>query len=84
MRLLHVLPILSLLFGTSASSLDLRTLDAHPLDARDVPDVCASLVDQEFYLPIPGGDPNDYIFPIGQFSQPNMFRSQQISRVLTV
>ena len=43
MRLFQVLPILSLLFGTHASSLDLRQLDAHPLDARDFSDVCAIL-----------------------------------------
>ena len=43
MRLFHVLPTLSLLFGARASSLDSRQSDAHPLDARDVSDVCAML-----------------------------------------
>jgi hypothetical protein len=43
MRLFHVLPILSFLFGASASSLESRQPDAHPLDARDVSDVCALL-----------------------------------------
>ena len=45
MRLFRVLPILSLLFGARASSLDSRQLDAHPLDARDVSDsdVCTIL-----------------------------------------
>ena len=41
MRLFLVLPFLSLLFGASASSLDSRRPDAHPLDARDVSNVCA-------------------------------------------
>jgi hypothetical protein len=85
MRLLHVLPILSLLFGASASSLDSRMLDAHPLDARDVSDVCASWVNQQLYLTISDGDPDDDVtLDIGGFSQPNIFRCQPISRILTV
>ena len=43
MHLFRVLPFLSLLFGASASSLDSRRPDAHPLDARDVSNVCAVL-----------------------------------------
>ena len=43
MRLFHLLPILSFVFGAGASSLDSRMPDAHPLDARDVPNVCAYL-----------------------------------------
>ncbi|KAN0135202.1 hypothetical protein V8E53_007093 [Lactarius tabidus] len=43
MRLFHVLPILGLLFGVSASSLDSRAPAAHPLDARELLDVCASV-----------------------------------------
>ena len=43
MRLFHVLPILSLLSGASASSLDSRTPAAHPLDTRELLDVCASV-----------------------------------------
>ena len=41
MLLFRVLPFLSILFGASASSLDSRRPDAHPLDARDVSNVCA-------------------------------------------
>ena len=41
MRLFHVLPILSLFFGARASSLGSREPAAHPLDARDLLDVCA-------------------------------------------
>ncbi|KAH9051581.1 hypothetical protein EDB83DRAFT_2316717 [Lactarius deliciosus] len=43
MRLFRVLPVLSLLFGTGASSLQSREPAAHPLDARDLVDVCASV-----------------------------------------
>ncbi|KAN0135205.1 hypothetical protein V8E53_007096 [Lactarius tabidus] len=43
MHLFRILPILSLLFGAHASSLDPRRPDAHPLDARDLSDVCGSL-----------------------------------------
>ena len=48
MRLFLVLPFLSLLFGASASSLDSRRPDAHPLDARDVSNVCAVLTSRDF------------------------------------
>jgi hypothetical protein len=49
MRLFHILlPILSFLFGASASSLESRQLDAHPVDARDVSDVCALLKPEPF------------------------------------
>jgi hypothetical protein len=88
MRLLHILPILSLFFGASASSLDSRTLglDAHLLDARDVPDVCASLVNQELSITIPVDDNPDenYDIGIGTLRQSNISLSQPISRALNV
>ena len=43
MRLFHVVPTLGLLFGARASSLGPREPAAHPLDARDLLDVCASV-----------------------------------------
>ncbi|KAH9051506.1 hypothetical protein EDB87DRAFT_1694447 [Lactarius vividus] len=43
MRLFRVLPVLSLLFGARASSLQSREPAAHPLDARELLDVCASV-----------------------------------------
>jgi hypothetical protein len=43
MRLLCALPILGSLLGASASSLDSRRPDPHPLDARDDLDLCASI-----------------------------------------
>ncbi|KAH9170198.1 hypothetical protein EDB89DRAFT_1331255 [Lactarius sanguifluus] len=43
MRLFRILPVLSLLFGTGRSSLQSREPAAHPLDARDLLDVCASV-----------------------------------------
>lgn len=43
MRFFRVLPFLSLLFGASASSLDSRAPVAHPLDTRELLDVCASV-----------------------------------------
>ena len=51
MRLFRLLPVLSLLFGAHASSLDSRQPGAHPLDARDL-DVCA-LVNQVLVIPVP-------------------------------
>ncbi|KAH9980421.1 hypothetical protein BJV74DRAFT_109935 [Russula compacta] len=52
MRLFPVLPLLSLLFGVGAraSSLDSRAPVPHPLDVRDLSDVCASL-DTELVVP---------------------------------
>lgn len=52
MRLFRVLPLLSLLFGVGvrASSLDSRAPVPHPLDVRDLADVCASL-DTELVVP---------------------------------
>ena len=47
MRLFRLLTFLSLLFGASASSLDSRRPDAHPLDARDLPNVCAKLTSED-------------------------------------
>ncbi|KAN0135198.1 hypothetical protein V8E53_007089 [Lactarius tabidus] len=41
MRLFRALPTLSLLLGASTSSLDSRQSNAHPLDVREVNDVCA-------------------------------------------
>jgi hypothetical protein len=43
MRLSRVIPALSLLFGARASSLDSREPASHPLDVRDLLDVCASI-----------------------------------------
>ena len=43
MRLFRVLPLLSLLLGGCASSLDSRSPAPHPLDARALIDVCASI-----------------------------------------
>ncbi|KAH8987195.1 hypothetical protein EDB92DRAFT_1818040 [Lactarius akahatsu] len=50
MRLFRALPVLSLLVGARASSLQSREPDAHPLDARDLLDVCAS-VNAELVVP---------------------------------
>src|SRR6266702_4435547 len=50
MRLFRILPILSLLFGARASSLESREPAAHPLDARDLLEVCAS-VNVELVVP---------------------------------
>lgn len=50
MRLFRLLPALSLLFGARASSLESREPPAHPLDARDLLDVCAS-VNAELEVP---------------------------------
>ncbi|KAF8260047.1 hypothetical protein EI94DRAFT_1812253 [Lactarius quietus] len=54
MRFFHVLPIFSLFFGARASSLDSRRPDVHPLDARDVQDVCAFL-NRELVVPNKAG-----------------------------
>ncbi|KAH9036469.1 hypothetical protein EDB85DRAFT_758455 [Lactarius pseudohatsudake] len=43
MRLSRALPVLSLLFGARASFLESREPAAHPLDARELLDVCASV-----------------------------------------
>jgi hypothetical protein len=43
MRLFRVLPVLSLLLVARASSLDSRGQASHPLDARDLLDVCVFL-----------------------------------------
>ncbi|KAI9439301.1 hypothetical protein H4582DRAFT_2076004 [Lactarius indigo] len=42
-RLFHALPVLGLLFEARASSLKAREPAAHPLDVRDLLDVCASV-----------------------------------------
>jgi hypothetical protein len=72
MRLFHVLPILSLLFGAHASSLDSRHPDPHPFDARDVLDVCAS-VDTELVVPDQLGVLTA-VGVIGQFNAPALNR----------
>ena len=69
MRLFRVLPIFSLLFGTRASSLDSRAPDAHPLDARDLLDVCAS-VDTDLVVPNLLGGILSAAGAIGQFNIP--------------
>jgi hypothetical protein len=78
MRLFRVLPILSLLFGARASSLDSRQPAAHPLDARYLLDVCA-LVKTELIIPNPITNGPLVIGAIGQFNVP---LSQPISSVL--
>ncbi|KAI9439296.1 hypothetical protein H4582DRAFT_2076001 [Lactarius indigo] len=50
MRLFRALPVLGLLFGARASSLQSREPAAHPLDERDLLDVCAS-VNTELVVP---------------------------------
>jgi len=50
MRLFRLLPTLGLLFGARASSFNSREPAPHPLDARDLIDVCASL-DTELVVP---------------------------------
>jgi hypothetical protein len=79
MHIILVLPIFSFLFAARASSLDSRWPDAHPLDARDVTDVC-SLVSTEFEVPDSDGNTED----IGLLRQSNNFPSQPISSVFTV
>ena len=80
MRLFHVLSILSLLFGARAFSLDSRQSDAHPLDARDVSDVCATLD------PLDPSEVNllNALLPLGLLGQFDVSMSQPISRVLSV
>ena len=77
MRLFHVLPIISLLFGARASSLDSRRPDAHPLDARDDSDVCATLD--------PGTDDSSLLYDVilmsGYYGQFDAKLSQPISSV---
>ena len=77
MRLFRALPILSLLFGARASSLDSRQSDAHPLDARDVSDVCTllssgslSVVDPDLFFALLGSG------VYGQFDVPLSQRFQ--------
>jgi hypothetical protein len=69
MRLFHVLPILGLLFGVSASSLDSRAPAAHPLDTRELLDVCAS-VNVDLQAPELLGDLLGVSGVIGQFHTP--------------
>jgi hypothetical protein len=76
MRIFHILPIFSLLFVASASSLDSRRADAHPLDARDASDVCA-LIDQPLWVTSLDDGLFYYVGPLGQFDNPplNRFRA---------
>ena len=78
MRLFHVFLILSFLFGVNASSLDSRQLYAHPLDARDVTDVCGNVGK----LVVPNAQGGNTV--VGTISQFNAPLSQPISRVLIV
>ena len=50
MRLFCILPVLSVLLGGRASSLDSRDPAPHRLDVRDTPDVCG-LVNSEIVVP---------------------------------
>ena len=68
MRLFPVLPVLSLLFGAHASSFDSRRPAAHPLDARDLLDVCASV--------------SVNLSPVVDIGQFNVLSSQSISSAL--
>ena len=79
MRLFHVLPILTLLFGAHAFSRDSRQSNAHPLDARDFSDVCAILdpSPMDLYLYASFWGSNVY----GQFDAPFF---STISSVLSV
>ena len=80
MRLFYLLPILSFLFGTGASSLDSRMPGAHPLDARDVPNMCAYInMDLEILNHV-----SKKIENVGAISQSKVSLSQHISSVLTV
>ena len=78
MRLFHVFPILSLLFGARASSLDSRQPDAHPLDARDVTDVCGDVGK----LVVPKAQGGNTV--VGKIGQLNVPLSKPILKVLTV
>ena len=80
MRLFRVLSTLSLLFGARASSLGSRQSDAHPLDARDVSDVCAMLD------PSPATEENLFLALIDAslYGQFDVSLSQPISSVLSV
>jgi hypothetical protein len=50
MHPVRILQILSLLFGARASYVDSRGAVPHPLDVRDITDVCAT-VDTELVVP---------------------------------
>ena len=50
MRLFCIIPVLSLLLGGRASSLDPRDPAPHRLDVRDTPDVCG-FVNSEIVVP---------------------------------
>ena len=74
MRFFRVFPFLSLLFGASASSLDSRAPAAHPLDTRELLDVCAS-VNVDLEAPNLLGNVLGATGVIGQFNSPlNRFR----------
>ena len=62
-----VLPILSLLLGVGASSLDSRWQYAHPLDARTVNNVCGNV--GKLVVPNASGG-NTVVGKIGQFNCP--------------
>jgi hypothetical protein len=57
MRLFHVLPVLSVLLGARAFSLDSRGSAPHRLDMRSTTDVCASLINVPLEVTLPGGRP---------------------------
>ena len=77
MHLFHVFPILSILFAAHTSSLDSRASAAHPLDARDLLDVCAS-IDTNLVI----RDWFGVLTAVGIIGQFNLTRSQPLSRVL--
>ena len=57
MRPFHVLPVLSLLLGAHAFSLDSRGSAPHRLDMRSTTDVCASLTNVPLEVTLPDGRP---------------------------
>jgi hypothetical protein len=69
MRLSRVLSTFCFLFGACASSLDSRAPAAHPLDARELLDVCAS-VNTELVVPDLLGSILTAAGPISQFNAP--------------
>ena len=68
MHFFCVFPILSLLFGAHASSLDSRQPNAHPLDARYVTDVCGNVA--KLVVPSAQGT-NIVVGKIGRFNVPH-------------
>jgi hypothetical protein len=77
MRLFRALPTLSLLLGASTSSLDSRQSNAHPLDVREVNDVCAP-VNVDLQAPNLLGNLLGASGVIGQFKPRSLDRFQGV------